>query len=101
MEELKKQELSKFNQNNFFSDIQNSFEYIKIDKITDYINKNYSVRLYGLPFNVIIFHLKKYLQNENFKKTNCVLTYSRNYNENVYIRIDYKNKFIYLDFYSY
>ena len=95
--------ISKNNRDEIYEGFIKNLLFVKTDNITDYVRKNYSVRLHSLPFNEILFFLNSFSKKLGYKKTLCPFTFERGQNvkEIMYLRIESDEKSLYLDFYSY
>lgn len=96
-------EKSKENRSNIHDLFIKNLLFIKVDTLTDFINKNYAIKVFGLPNNEILEFLLPVLNKTGFNKTECPFTFEKKnkLTEVVHLRIDDFSKELYLDFYTY
>lgn len=95
---------SKLNRDKVCDTLHNNLLFVKVDLITDFINKNYTMKLYGLPGNEILNFLKEMTEIMGYSRSDCPFTFEKKsefITEIIYIRIESKTKEINLDFYAY
>lgn len=96
--------LSKENRKEIYDIFQNNLLFVKADVITDFINKNYTIKLYGLPNNEILKFLNQLYERIGYFRKECPFTFEKQNNQItnvIHLRIDENNQDIYLDFYTY
>lgn len=95
--------ISKENRAKIYNIFVQNLLFVKADVLTDFINKNYSIKLYGLPNNEILNFLMSFIEKSEFKRTECPFTFEKTdqFTEVFHLRIDDKTSDLYLDFYTY
>lgn len=95
--------IAKNNRDAIYETFALNLMFVKIDKVTDHVRKNYSIKLYGLPHSEILSFLTSSVDRLEFFTDECPYTLEKEgvYKEIIYIRFDHEEKSLYLDFYAY